>query len=266
MPALALDAVVVDVAAYVVDAARDRAVAGAAVGAVVDAAVRAPPTLPSVYAWVERDTRAFWYSAGASAVTSLGAHVLVGLPVAAVTAAGMGGLAASNGIFGQALAMGLAFGVGGTYALAVSLLSSFAALTVFNGMSEFYEGRFVPALGAHFAGLLASSAVTALTFGGGLLMFHGAGQLAVFTGSAGLQTLAIFSFLGAMPAIVIAGIALVAVPALVTSWALSVSASPREGYAIDPAWLTSTSTTTAPTATSTRETAHYAMAVALPAL
>ncbi|MDP2344971.1 MAG: hypothetical protein Q8O67_28760 [Deltaproteobacteria bacterium] len=197
-------------------------------------ASRAPPVqLPPDYAWVERDTRAFWYSAGASAVTSLGTHVLVGIPVLVIASAGIAGIAATAPI----TALALAVGVVGLYAFSESLLSSLAGFLVFNGMSETYEGNYLTCLLAHFGGNLASTAVTTLTFGGGALLFHGMGLLSEFTGGAGLQTVQIFSFLGAMPAIVIAGIAIVAVPALASAWALAVSATPRAGYEIDDQWL-----------------------------
>ena len=197
------------------------------------AARQAPVVLPSDYAWIERDTRAFWYSAGAAAVTSLGTHVLVGIPTLVLASAGIAGIAATAPI----TALAIAVGVVGLYAFSESLLSSLAGFLVFNGMSETYESNYLTALLAHFGSTLASTAVTTLTFGGGALLFHGMGLLSEFTGGAGLSTVQIFSFLGAMPAIVIAGIAMIAIPALATAWALSVSATPRAGYEIDENWL-----------------------------
>ncbi len=197
------------------------------------AARAAPVQLPADYAWIERDTRAFWYSAGAAAVTSLGTHVLVGIPSLVVLGAGVAGIAATAPITALALSVGIL----GLYAFGESLLSSLAGYIVFNGMSETYQGNYLTCLLAHFGGNLASTAVTTLTFGGGALLFHGMGLLAEFTGGAGIGTVSIFSFLGAMPAIVIAGIAVIAVPALAASWALAVSATPRAGYEIDDQWL-----------------------------
>jgi hypothetical protein len=52
--------------------------------------------------------------------------------------------------------------------------------------------------------------------------------------------LSVFSLLGAMPAVVIAGIALIAVPALATAWALSAGASAKPGFAIDEHWASPT--------------------------
>ncbi len=218
--------------------------------------------LPADYAWVERDTRAFWYAAGAAAVTSLGAHVLIGIPVLVLTAGVLGGLAGGGAL--PIVTLAIALGVGGAYAFAESLVAALAATVVFNGMSEIYEGDYLSALMAHFMGNLVSTAVTSLTFGGGILLFHGVGQLAEFTGQAGLNTLQIFSFLGAMPAIVIAGIALIAVPALVSAWALATSAHPRPGYAIDEDWQKPTAQALPPSREPFAES-RYAISVPLPA-
>lgn len=217
--------------------------------------------LPADYAWVERDTRAFWYAAGAAAVTSLGAHVLIGIPVLVLSAGILGSLGGGGAL--PVITLVAALGIGGAYAFAESLVAALAATLVFNGMSEIYEGDYLTALMAHFTGNLVSTAVTSLTFGGGLLLFHGVGQLAEFTGQAGLTTLQIFSFLGAMPAVVIAGIALIAVPALVSAWALASSAHPRPGYEIDEDWQKPTAQALPP---SREPAAQYAIAVPLPAL
>ncbi len=225
--------------------------------------------LPSDYAWVERDTRAFWYSAGAGAVTSLASHVLIGVPTLVLSVGLiMGVTAGAAPAVGFAVGLALAIGIGGTYAFAESLLSALASTLVFNGLSELYEGDYVTALMAHFGGSLVSTAVTTVTFGGGVLLFHGMGALAEFTGSAGLTTVQVFSFLGAMPAVVIAGIALIAVPALVTAWALAVSASPRKGFEIDEEWLTPVARAREPRPDRDRslglEPARYAFALPLP--
>lgn len=220
--------------------------------------------LPADYAWIERDTRAFWYSAGASAVTALGAHVLIGIPVLVLG----GGLIATLSAAGPpVVAIALALGIAGTYAFAESVIAALAGVLVFNGMSEIYEADYLPGLMAHFLGTLVSTTVTTLTFGGGLLLFHGMTLLSEFTGSAGVTTLQIFSFLGAMPAVVIAGIALIAVPALVSSWAMATSAHPRAGYEVDENWQMPTQAALPPSSSSDRDGApRYAVAVPLPAL
>ena len=189
--------------------------------------------LPAAWAWVEKDTRAFWYSAAASWVTSLATHILVGAPVLALSAAAIAGVAGSAPI----AVLALSLGVLGLYAFSESVLSSLSGFVVFNAMSETYQGHYLSALLAHFGATLAATAATTLTLGGGALLLHGITSLAQFTGGAGLQTIGVFTLLGALPAIVIAGIAIIALPALAQAWALAVSASPREGYEIDEAWL-----------------------------
>lgn len=190
-----------------------------------------PRQIPGHYAWVERDTRAFWYSAGAGAVTTLGAHVLVGLPTLAISASALT-LALS-----QPAVVAVMAGLFMTYTVAEAALSALVATLIFDQMSETYESHFLTGFIAHAGAGVAATAVSSLTIGGGLLLFHGLGILSEFTGSAGLQALTIFSFLGAMPAVVLAGTALVAIPALATSWALSAGATPRAGYAVDDNWL-----------------------------
>lgn len=190
------------------------------------------PSVPAHYAWVERDTRSFWYSAGAGAVTTLGTHILVGLPTLFISAGLIGPM--MNDGSPAALAVGV--GIFTAYTLLESGLSSLVAMLVFDSMSETYESRYLTGFLGHFGGAVLSTAVTTLTFGFGLLALHGSTVLSDFTGNAGFQALSIFSVLGAMPAVVIAGTALIAVPALTTSWALSAGAVARPGYEIDPRW------------------------------
>ncbi len=193
------------------------------------------PSVPPHYAWIERDTRAFWYAAGAGAVTTLGTHVLAGLPTLAIG----GGVVAqmlSAGNVGLVGATATALGLFIVYTAAESAVSALVATLVFDSISETYESRFSSAFFGHFAGGLAGTAGTTLTFGGGLLLVHGMGLLAEFTGGAGIEAITVFSFLGAMPAVVIAGTALIAVPALASAWAIAAGASPKDGYAIDVDW------------------------------
>lgn len=193
---------------------------------------RTPLELPEDYGWVERDTRAFWYATGTGAAATLATHVFVGLPALVLGGGAIAGIGASAPV--ALLAVGL--GGAATYFLAESLLSAFLGTMVFDGTSETYQGHYVTAVAAHFAGSVLSAGVTTLSFGGGLLMLHGSALLAEFTASGGLSALQLFSLLGAMPAIVVAGVALVVGPALLTSWALAVTASPRPGFAIDDDW------------------------------
>ncbi len=188
--------------------------------------------LPAHYAWVERDTRSFWFSAGAGAVTTLGTHIIVGLPSLFFASSALGPMldAGSPGAFAAGIGLFTA------YTLLESGLSSLVAMLVFDSMSETYESRYLTGFFGHFAGAMASTAVTSLTVGFGLLALHGSLRLADFTGGAGYRNLEIFSLLGAMPAVVMAATALIAVPAMTTSWALSAGATARPGYIIDDRW------------------------------
>jgi hypothetical protein len=189
-------------------------------------------TLPEHYAWIEGDTRAFWYATGTGAAATLAAHVLVGLPALVFGTSFLTAFANAT----PAATMALGLGLVTTYLFAESLLSSLIGTLTFNGTSATYQGNYGAALGAHFVGSVMSTGVTVLTFGGGLLLIHGAGLLSEFTAGGGLIGLSLFSVLGAMPGVVLAGVALVVVPALVTSWALAVTATPRPGFAIDDDW------------------------------
>ena len=190
------------------------------------------PSVPAHYAWVERDTRSFWYSAGAGAVTTLGTHILVGLPTLFVSANIVGPMMTE----GSPAALVVGLGIFTAYTLVESGLSSLVAMLVFDSMSDTYQSRYLTGFLGHFGGAVLSTTVTTLTFGLGLLVLHGSSVLSDFTGNAGFAALSIFSVLGAMPAVVIAGTALVAVPALTTSWALSAGAVARPGYEIDERW------------------------------
>ena len=184
------------------------------------------------YQWVVDDGRALWYSAGASAVVALGTHVLVGLPTTVITLMSLSALASGS----PAMIVPVLLGVGAAYFVGEAAVAAAAGWLVFNGASDVYEGNFLSAYGAHLGGAVAGVSVSALTFGIGGLLFGGLGALAEFTGSAGVTAIGVFSVLGSLPAVVIGGIALVGVPALFGAWALAATASPKEGYAIDPAW------------------------------
>lgn len=198
----------------------------------VEAMAATAPTVPAHYAWIERDSRAFWYAAGAGAVTTLAVHILGGIPVLAVGSSFVGSLIGAGMPGAVAAALGLFI----AYSAAEAAISALVSTLVFNTMSTTYEASYLSGFLGHFAGGIGATAVTTLTFGGGLLLLHGAGVLTEFTGGAGISSLQIFSFLGAMPAVVIAGTALVAVPAIATAWALAAGAAPKTGYAIDDDW------------------------------
>jgi hypothetical protein len=188
--------------------------------------------VPQRYSWVVDDGRAFWYSAGASAVVALGTHVLVGLPVTVMTVVGISTYLPTA----TAVLVPVLVGVGAVYFLGEAALSAAAATMVFNGASDVYQTNYLTALAAHVGGAVLGAGVSALTFGIGGALYGGLGALAEFTGSAGLNAVAVFSLLGSLPAVVIGGIALVGVPAVIGAWALAVTATAKDGYAIDPHW------------------------------
>lgn len=188
-----------------------------------------PLVVPQRYGWVLDDGRPFWYAAGASAVVALGTHVLVGLPVLVFTNLAIGAVA-------PVAALPVLLGVGGVYLIGQSALAAGAATVAFSATSDLYDGNFVTGLAAHVGGALVGAGVSGLTFGIGGLLLGGLLMITEFTGSAGIQAISVFSLLGALPAVVIGGIALVGVPAVLGAWALAAGATAKEGYAIDPSW------------------------------
>lgn len=188
--------------------------------------------LPPRYSFALDDGRAFWFAAGASSVVALGTHVLVGIPTFAIGATAASGAAASS----PAAQVPLILGLSGAYVLAESALASLAAMLVFNSVSKVYDGNYLVAFTAHVAGTALGAAVSVLPFVTGTMLVTGMGSLAEFTGGAGSAAVIVFSILGALPAVVIGGIALVGVPAIIGAWAMSVSATTKPGFTIDPRW------------------------------
>ncbi len=211
-------------------------------GAVADALLDGTPrdlflstttvSVPSRYSWVLDDARPFWYAAGASAVVALGTHVLVVLPALVFSSVVLGPIAFSA----PAAYLPILLGAGGVYLLAQSALAAGAAVFAFGSTSDIYEGNYLAAVAGHVGGVVLGAGVSGLTFGLGGLLFGGLNLIAEFTGSAGISGVGVFSLLGALPAVVIGGIALVGVPAVFGAWALAASATAKQGYAIDPAW------------------------------
>lgn len=188
--------------------------------------------LPPRYSFALDDGRAFWFAAGASSVVALGTHVLIGIPTFAIgiTQSGIAGATS------PAVQMPLILGVSGAYVVAESALASLAAMLVFNSVSKVYDGNYLVAFAAHIAGAGLGAAVSVVPFATGGLLIVGMGSLAEFTGGAGSAAIFVFSVLGALPAVVIGGIALVGVPAIIGAWAMSVSATTKPGFTIDPRW------------------------------
>ncbi len=220
----------------------------------------AKPIVPSHYAWVERDTRAFWYSAGAGGLLSLGIHVLGGIPAVAFGATWLGVLSS----LGSPAALAVGLGLFSAYVVAEAAASSLVATLVFNSLSSVYEGHFSSAFFGHLLGVGAATAIGAVTFGGGMVLFHGLGVLTEFTGSAGLTGVQIFSLLGALPAVIVVGAALVVLPAVASSYALAAGATARPGYEIDEQWLKPTQASRVFDPTRAAQMASTASMVTLP--
>ena len=188
------------------------------------------------YDWMAEESRAFWYSAAAAGAVSGGMRLIIGLPVFGAGLGAVSQASAAAPVLGLALTLGLV----GLYSLAESLVVGLAELIVFNAMSRVYEGDYLTAVAAHFAGNIFASGAALLTFGGGLVLLGGLDQLREFTGGAGIDMVTVFSVVGALPAVVVVGIALIAIPALLSSWAVAVAAKPRDGYLVDPNWQSPT--------------------------
>jgi hypothetical protein len=173
------------------------------------------------------DGRAFWYASGAAAATSLGARVVLGVPV---FFAGVGLLGVATLAPIPALLAVVAI------AVATSIIDSAAAAAVgtwvFNSTSKSYEADFLPAFLGHFAGDILGSFVSGLVFGMGGMLLYGLVSIVDFIGQNAIQSATLFTFLGAMPAVVLAGVAGVALPALVCAWALTATAHAKPGFRI----------------------------------
>lgn len=181
---------------------------------------------------VHEESRVFWYAAGASALTSLVVRVLAFLPAV------IGGLL----IIGVNVAVGPAATLALVVALIVGLsavdagLAALAGSLVFDSLSDFYDSSFFAAFGGQFLGNAAALGVSGLTVGFGLGLILGTTILTQFIGEGITIGFTVLSFFGLIPAIVIGFFASVALPALVGAWAISMSASPRAGFKIDPNW------------------------------
>jgi len=178
------------------------------------------------------ESRVFWYAAGASALASLGARVIAFVP-GLFAAIAIGSMTIP---FGPAVPMILFVALATGYAAVDAAIGALAGSLVFDRASSFYDSRFVAAFSGQFLGNALAVGVASLTFGYGLMLFTGVSLLTEFIGPGVLVGFTFFSFFGFLPAAVVAFFASIALPALVGSWALASTATPREGYRIDPTW------------------------------
>jgi hypothetical protein len=178
------------------------------------------------------ETRVFWYAAGASAITSLAGRVLLSVPAVFIAAfAGVLGVA-----LGPVAGWALAVGVVGIAVLADAALAALAGSIVYDSVSRFYDTSFLAGFAGHVTGSALSIGVAALTFGFGGMLLGGLEAIAPLAVSSAFQATQMFMFLGVMPAFVVSFLASVALPALIGTWALAVTARPKDGYVMDPEW------------------------------
>lgn len=194
----------------------------------------AAPELPVVRVTSFKDeSRVFWFSAGASAVTSLAARVLLVIPTWVGLALVSAGAAS---VLGPVAAFVMMLGIVGGYTVAESAAAALVSSLVFDNASHFYTSSFLSSFGGHLLGNGLAAGVMWLSLGFGWMLFHGVDALAAFTTGAAANAISVFSILGAMPVFVVVFLASVALPAVLGTWSMAATAKPREGYVIDPTW------------------------------
>lgn len=178
------------------------------------------------------EARVFWYAAGASAIASLGTRVLLMVPawLVAITVA-------AGGVFlGPVASTMLVIGLIAGLTVADAGISALAASLVYDNVSRFFSARYLPTFAGHLLGSGMSSSVLYLSVGFGGMLLVGLEALSAFSAPGVFQAIAIFSGLGVMPVFVVAFLASVALPAVIGTWALTATASPRPGFVVDPTW------------------------------
>jgi hypothetical protein len=188
--------------------------------------------LPLRRVTVQEESRVFWYAAGASAITSVGARVLLVVP--GLFALGLAG--ASSALLGPVGTFMLLVGLATGFVVGDAALSALAASLVYDNVSRFYSSRYLPTFAGHLLGNVLSVGATSLMIGFGGMLLFGLESLSAFAGPGAFQAILVFTTLGVMPAFVVAFLASVAVPAVIGTWALAASASPRAGFVIEPGW------------------------------
>lgn len=194
-------------------------------------AEEAAPKLRRVHSFQE-DTRVFWYATGAAAITSLATRVLLAIPGFFV----LGITLAAGSVLPPVASWVLLVGAVAGWAIIDSALSALAGSFVYDRVSKFYTSSFLPGFAGQLAGATLAGGVLWLTMGFGLMLTTGLELITPFTLQGALTTVQLFSALGVMPALVVAFLASVALPAVMGTWALAVTARPKDGYVIDRSW------------------------------
>ena len=181
---------------------------------------------------VKRESRIFWYAAGASALTSLAVRVIAIIPGmfalgAAATVGAVVGPPALIAMLG-AMAIGLVTVDAAVAALATTIL--------FDAMSTHYSSRYFAVFGGQFAGNVITLGTLGLLAGYAGLAVNGAYTLEGYVGRDPGNVLLAFSIFGVMPAFVVVFLAAFIFPAAIGAWAAMVAARPREGYVVDKSW------------------------------
>ena len=181
---------------------------------------------------VSDEGRVFWYSMGASALTSLGIRVFLFFPAVLIALS----FAAFGASLGPVAMMVMLVGLFGGIAVIDAALAALAGAFVFDSMSRYYDGNFLGAfLGQAFGTGIAVAAV-GIMVGFGALYIAGINAVVQFVGTQIIGAVVALSVLGIMPVVVLGFFATVVFPAMGGAWGLALTARPIEGFKIDPTW------------------------------
>lgn len=181
---------------------------------------------------VADEGRVFWYAMGASALTSLGTRVFLFFPALILTVP----IAMVGAAFGPVATAVMFVGLVGGIAAIDAALAALAGAFVFDSMSRFYEASFIAGFVGQVLGTAVATAAIGVMVGFGLLYIGGVNALVQFVGTQILVGITALSILGLMPVVVLGFFATVVLPAVGGAWAMSVTATPIEGFEIDPTW------------------------------
>lgn len=199
-----------------------------------NAPANAPVDAPLVRVTSFRDeTRVFWFSAGASAITSLATRVVLIIPTWIVVLFAVAGNAP---LLGPAAGLVMVLGAIAGFTIGDSAAAALVSSLVYDNASRFYTTSFLASFGGHLAGNALAAGVMWLSLGFGGMLLYGLDAISAFTTGAASTAIGIFSTLGAMPIFVVAFLASVALPSVLGTWSMAATARPKEGYVIDPTW------------------------------